>query len=181
MKKLLSILTLGIAVIGLTACGNSKEKTKKEPANKTETLAKPKRSKYYFEDDVLKIRDLKIKIDDAKVIAAGEQGNEYGDKPVLAIWYDTTNLTDKEISPSTAWIAVFNAYQDNNKNQENKLNVAALPDQQFLDSQMQNIKKNGTAKNAIAYTLSDDHTPVTLKATKGVDGEALGQKTYKIK
>ncbi|MEE0002161.1 MAG: DUF5067 domain-containing protein [Weissella confusa] len=56
----------------------------------------------------------------------------------------------------------------------------SLPDQQFLDSQTESIKKGATAKNAIAYSLDDETTPVVLKATKGYDGKLLAKQTIKI-
>lgn len=84
------------------------------------------------------------------------------------------------MDPTSAWMAVFTAIQDNDKNSINELKVASLPDDQYLDSQTETIKKNGTVSNAVAYTLSDTTTPVQLKASKGVDGKVLGTKTYKI-
>lgn len=180
MKKSLTLGAVFVSSLILAACGNGN--TKKDSAsNKTVTVAKPKEDKYYFKNDELRIHDLKIKITNYKVIPVGEKGNEYGKKPVLAIWYKATNLTNKEIDPNTAWMATFEAYQDNNKNRENKLNVGSLPDQKFIDTQQENIKKNGTVENAVAYELDDDKTPVTLKATQGVGGKELGTKTFKIK
>lgn len=180
MKKSLTLGVVFISSLVLGACGNSNTK-KDSSSNKTVTVAKPKMEKYYFKNDELKIHDLKIKITKSKVIPVGEEGNEYGKKPVLAIWYEATNLTNKEIDPNTAWMATFEAYQDNNKNRENKLNVGSLPDQKFLDTQQENIKKNGTVENAVAYELDDNKTPVTLKATQGVGGKELGTKTFEIK
>lgn len=180
MKKSLTLGVVFISSLILAACGNGNTK-KDSSSNKTVTVAKPKEDKYYFKNDELRIHDLKIKITNYKVIPVGEKGNEYGKKPVLAIWYKTTNLTNKEIDPDTAWMATFEAYQDNNKNRENKLDVGSLPDQKFLDTQQENIKKNGTVENAVSYELDDDTTPVTLKATKGFEGRELGTKTFKIK
>ena len=79
----------------------------------------------------------------------------------------------------TAWITVFEAVQDNDPNAVNALNVAGLPDEQFLDSQMQNIKPGGTVANAVAYELDDDTTPVELTA-RDVMGNAYGSQTYEI-
>lgn len=180
MKKSLTLGAVFISSLVLAACGNGN--TKKDSAsNKTATVAKPKTEKYYFKNNELKIHDLKIKITKSKVIPVGEEGNEYGKNPVLAIWYKVTNLTDKKIDPNMAWMSTFEAYQDNNKDRENKLNVGSLPDQKFIDTQQENIKKNGTVENAVAYELDDDKTPVTLKATQGVGGKELGTETFKIK
>lgn len=78
------------------------------------------------------------------------------------------------------WIRYFNAYQDNNPNAENKLNVGSLPDSAFLDSQMSKIKKGGTVSNAMAYELSDTKTPVKLVATTP-GGDEVGSMTIKLK
>ena len=78
-------------------------------------------------------------------------------------------------------MAVFTAIQDNNKNMVNELKVAGHPDDSLIDTQDAKIKKGGTVKNAIAYELSDETTPVTLKATQGMDGKDLGQKNFEVK
>lgn len=136
---------------------------------------------YYFANNVVVTADVKIEITDWKVIPAGESGNEYGDAPVIAFWYSTTNLSGSEsVSPTSAWLAVFTAIQDNNPNMVNKLNVGMLPDSAFLETQTATIKKGGTVDSAIAYTLDDTTTPVTLKATKGILGEDLGEQTFSI-
>ena len=80
-----------------------------------------------------------------------------------------------------AWLAVFTAVQDNDKNMVNELQVAGHPDDSLIDTQDAKIKKGGTVKNAIAYELSDETTPVTLKATQGMDGKDLGQKNFEVK
>ncbi|EWG08352.1 DUF5067 domain-containing protein, partial [Cytobacillus firmus] len=183
MKKsfiLTSVLTLSI----IAGCGNQDEGTKNvsESVNKEETAEntneeKETNNELYFKDNEAKLNDLKIKITKTKVIQVGEKGNEYGEKPVFAIWYEITNLSDKEIDPSMGWMAVFEAVQDNNPNAVNTLEVGGLPDDQFLDSQLETIKKDGTVKNAVAYELDDLETPVTLIATQGVKA---GQNFLKI-
>lgn len=134
-----------------------------------------------FTDGVLTTPDVKIVITKHKIIPAGEKGNEYGDNPVIAFWYKITNLTEKETSPME-WIYIISAYQDNNPNAENELDVAGLPDDRFLDSQSENIKKDGTVENAIAYELDDQTTPVELVANDTLGfGDDLGRVTYELK
>ena len=134
-----------------------------------------------FKDGVLTTSDVKIVITKHEVIPAGKKGNEYGDKPVIAFWYSITNLTDKETSPME-WIYDFSAYQDNNPNAENELDIAGLPDDRFLDSQTENIKKGGTVENAVAYELDDETTPVELVANDSLGfGDDLGRVTYELK
>ncbi|WP_202619115.1 DUF5067 domain-containing protein [Ornithinimicrobium cavernae] len=130
-----------------------------------------------FEDGVLTTPELKIVITDHKVIPVGEEGNEYGDKPVIAFWYETTNLTDEDVSPMD-FIFYFEAYQDNNPNAENTLEVASLPDDRFLDTQMEKIKNGGTVENAMAYELDDETTPVDLVASDFMT--EFGTTTYNL-
>ena len=70
--------------------------------------------------------------------------------------------------------------QDNDPNMENKLQVASLPDEQYLNTQTNTIKKGGTVSNAVAYTLTDTTTPVTLVANQGIAGDELGSQDYAI-
>ncbi|MDF1508904.1 DUF5067 domain-containing protein [Robertmurraya sp. DFI.2.37] len=191
MKKVFVSVFIILLVGFLAACGENEAakqddnevKQEENTANETEvnTDEGNEDEEVYFKDNEVKLIDLKIKITDTKVIQPGETGNEYGEKPVFAIWYDTTNLSGKDINPGTAWIAVFEAIQDNDPNAVNTLDVGSLPDEQFLDSQMQTIKKDGTVKNAIAYELDDLETPVTLVASQGVMGEKLGEQTFNLK
>ena len=177
-KTIINAMVLSALLLGTSACSNSSS-NKSKP--QTESIKKPIQPKYYFKNNVAKIHDLQIKIIKTKIINPGDKGNEFEKKPVIAFWYKATNLTNKKIDPNTAWMAVFEAYQDNNKNRENKLEVAALPDKRFLKSQSDVIKKNGTVENAVAYKLTDKKTPVKLIASKGVNGKTLGTKIYKIK
>ena len=178
--KTKSLALTGLTVLlasTLVGCSNTNYSSKKDSDNNTKTVQVAKKDKYYFKDNKLVIHDLNIQITQTKIIQPGETGNEYGEKPVIAFWYKVTNKTNKEIDAMTAWIAVFKAFQDNNSNTVNELEVASLPDDRFLDTQSQTIKRNGTVENAVAYTLSDTTTPVKLTATKGVDGKKLGSMT----
>ena len=149
--------------------------------NEVEKETAVKEENVYFKDNEVKLVDLKINITDTKVIQPGETGNEYGEKPLFAIWYDTTNLSDKDIDPMTAWMVVFTAVQDNNPNAINELDVGMSPDDSFLDSQSETIKQDGTVKNAVAYELDDLETPVTLIANQGILGDELGRQDFNLK
>lgn len=190
-KRMLAMVFACFMAMALTACGGSGNATstttdsstqvQTAAAEKDTTDSDTSTSEYYFKDNELVSTDVKINITDWKVIPVGDKGNEYGDAPVLAFWYDTTNLTgNDQVTPINAWIAMFTAVQDNDPNMVNTLDVAMLPDEQYLDSQDKQIKKDGTVSNAIAYTLSDDTTPVVLKATRGIGGEELGEQTFDI-
>jgi len=156
----------------------SPDSTSSAPTTGTEGSGSDKPT---FKNGVLTTSEVKIVITKHKIIPVGEKGNEYGDKPVIAFWYKITNLTDKETDP-TDWIFDFSAYQDNNPNAENELDVASLPDDRFLDSQTENIKKGGTVENAVAYELDDLTTPVELVANDSLGfGDDLGRMTFELK
>lgn len=195
MAKTIGLWGIPLLLLLATGCGATEETVTPEDTSKgtpetvtetTEDAAEgtedaPAERDVYFKDGEAKLNDLKIQITETKVIPPGEPGNEYGDKAVLAIWYDTTNLTGKDIDPISAWMVVFEAIQDNDPNAVNTLMVGMLPDEQFLDSQLETIKQDGTVSNAVAYELDDLETPVTLVATQGIGGDELGEQTIEIK
>ena len=180
-KLSLAIAAVGIAAIALVGCsaaGSTAEPTSGSTIAVDAPAAAPADAS--FKDNVLTTKDVVIKITDVKTIPVGEEGNEYGKKPVIAFWYDTTNVSGKEMDPITAWF-LFEAFQDNDPNAENKLSVGSLPDDAFLDSQMNKIKKGGTVPNAIAYELSDTTTPVTLVASTSFGRDEIGSMTIELK
>lgn len=130
---------------------------------------------YYFKDNVLLTDDLKIEITDVKI-----QYDDMWDVDVIAFWYTITNLTDEPMTISMPWMMAFTAVQDNDPDVINELEVGALPDPEFRDSQLEKIKPDGSAQMAIAYQLTDDTTPVTLIATKGMLGDELGRQEYPV-
>jgi len=180
-KRSLTIATVGITVIALVGCssaGSTATPTPGSTAAVNAPAAAPAEAS--FEDNVLTTKDVTIKITDVKTIPVGEKGNEHGKEPVIAFWYDTTNVSGKETDPMTAWIFLFAAYQDNDPNAENKLGVGSLPDAAFLDSQTSKIKQGGTVPNAVAYELSDTTTPVKLVASTILQDE-IGSMTFELK
>jgi len=181
MKKAILILLMLSLLVTLAGCsGDSKESKEKDKVPEQVEPVEKNSKKFYFDGEVAEIEDVKIKITETKVIPVGKKGNEYGEKPVFAIWYETTNKSDKDIDPMIAWLVIFEAVQDNNPNAINTLNVGMLPDDAHSDSQLQTIKKDGTVENSVAYELDDDVTPVTLVASKGMPGEEIGRKDFKI-
>jgi hypothetical protein len=188
MKRWWAAGLLLFAIIGAAGSGTSSDDSQPTVSHNTTQAAQseePAAAKPAaeegptFENGVLTTPDLKIQITRHKVIKAGQKGNEYGEKPVIAFWYKTTNLSGAKVDP-TNFVYHFNAYQDNNPNAENELDVGSLPDDRFLDSQTENIKKGGTVENAAAYELDDLVTPVELVATEGLD-EVIGKATYALR
>lgn len=185
-KSLIPLICALSALTFLGACGSESSDTGSGNFSQTFSPSEgdgaddsPSADDPRFENGVLTTPDLKIQITRYKVIKAGQKGNEYGEKPVIAFWYKTTNLSGAKVDPIVASLS-FTAYQDNNPNAENELNVGLLPDDRFLDSQTENIKKGGTVENAISYELDDLNTPVDLVATEGLD-EVIGKATYTLR
>lgn len=192
MNKSLTITACvaGTSVLLLAGCGAPTASVSSATTTSASTSTSPSEvasesgtptSDSSFINGVLTTPDMKIVIKRHKVIKPGQKGNEYGKKPVLAFWYSTTRLGDKDVDPSTAWIFTFNAFQDNNPNAENKLDIGTLPDDRYLDSQMETIKKGGTVDNAVSYELDDLKTPVDLVAGALFSGDdEIGRMTYQV-
>lgn len=196
-KKIVPVIFAALLAMTLCACSGqetesavssdqvsesvaSESQSTEEPAQEEVESEVTEESGPSFADNVLTLDDYTITITDYKVIQPGETGNEYGEKPVIAFWYDTTNVASAtDLNPMTAWMLVFEAVQDNDPNAVNTLNVGMLPDQQFLDSQMQSIKVGGTVSNAVAYELDDLTTPVTLIA-QDILGSEYGSQEFAV-
>lgn len=198
MKKSLVLLACASGALILSGCGGTTtdsnqsvnagssqtiEAADTSATNTAQSVDTPK-SDSSFVAGVLTTPEIKIEITDHKVIPVGKKGNEYGSKPVIAFWYKTTNLTEKDVEKDISpmnFIYAVEAFQDNNPNAENKLEVGSLPDDKFLDTQMENIKKGGTVANAIAFELDDVKTPVDLVASNDLGMTEIGKITYKLK
>lgn len=192
MKKIVGLGLILAVSFGLSGCGDSgtPDKSSSNSSTKTEESSSvsssvaesstqeskaevsgdfvPTAADATFDGTMLKGNAYSVRITDHKVIQPGETGNEYGENPVIAFWFDTLVSPDfdgsTKISPNTAWISNFKAVQDNDPNMVNELNVASLPDKNHLDSQSAEIKPGGTVASSVAYELTDTETPVTLIA-----------------
>lgn len=136
-------------------------------------------AKSSFADNVLTTDEVKIAITEHKVIAVGEPGNEYGEKPVIAFWYEITNLSGENVTPMN-WIYNITAFQDNNPNSVNQIEIGMLPDERFQETQMETIKQGGTVENAVAYELDDLTTPVDLVASDDLGFTEIGKLTFNL-
>ncbi len=183
LKKVLFIL---IAILLLAACGQDSD-SKSETVEKTSDPVEVEKTEEEpkdigsFDGKVAEDDMVKIEITKMKTLEVGEEGNEYGETPVLAIWYEATNKTDEELDPIGAWFHFFVAVQDNDDDMVNELEVGMLPDESHLDSQMNMIKEGGTVENSIAYELDDLETPVTLIAKEEGFGEEIGREDFEVK
>ena len=185
-KKLLTALMASSLLISgwSTMKEEKKENPVKNETGKDKVNSSSRDGQYTFKDGKVSMEDIDLKITKYKVIPVGAEGNEYGDSPVIAFWYDTTGKSGKDIiNPMSAWFASFpeGAIQDNDKNKVNKLEVAMHPDKNLVKDQMSKIKKDGTLSGAIAYRLTDLTTPVKLTAYKGIGGIELGSQEFAVK
>lgn len=182
-KKMLCAVFAAFMALSMTACGGDSGSTAADNGASSSGAANTSESSDNaagsFVNNVFENSDVKIEITDYKVIPVGEVGNEYGEKPVIAFWYNVTNISGTETDPNSAWIFNLKAIQDNDPNAINELEVGLLPDDAFLDSQTQTIKQGGTVANAVAYELDDTTTPVILVAEDIIFGE-IGRQEFQI-
>lgn len=183
-KKNSAVLAIAVAALLLSGC-SAPEASEPKPETTTAVSSDATEEagtagEASFADNVLSLPEYTIRITDSKMIAVGQPGNEYGEKPVIAFWYEVTNNSDETTDPTTAWIGTFTAIQDNDPNAVNELNVGMLPDAQFGDSQLQDIKKGGTVANAVAYELDDETTPVELLASNDLGMTEIGRATFTL-
>lgn len=178
-------------VVGLCACGGSTDSPTPPATAETEEAAEeqtepvqeeaPVEQGPAFHDGILETGDVRFEITDWKVIPVGQTGNEYGSKPVIAFWYNVTNVSGKQqVTPMASWIAMFQAFQDTDPNLVNELNVGMLPDDAFLYTQMEQIKPGGTTQCAVSYELDSETVPVVLKAGSLFGGPGYGEQTFEI-
>lgn len=182
-KISLGIAAVAVAAMTLVGCSSPAPDKEVPAAGETVAVDAPTEApvaEASFKDSVLTTPEVTIKITEVKTIPVGEKGNEYGQKPVIAFWYEVTNVAGDDVTPSD-WLFNFTAYQDNDPNIENELNVGSLPDEAFLDTQMENIKQGGTVANAVAYELDDITTPVKLVASNDLGMTEIGSMTFELK
>lgn len=179
--KYTSVVPIFVFLLAMTGCSNEANLDEPTPAtsevesdnNQTENpqaeddqIEEETPDSDSFNNGVLATEEITISITDTRVIAPGEDGNLYGDVHVLAVYYDITNLgtTDDSVSPLTAFIFNFEAFQDNDPNRTNSLDQGGVPGDEFRDQQLDDIKPGGTLSHAVAYELDDLETPVELVA-----------------
>lgn len=174
MKKIAMCGVTLALLVGLAGCGHDKAAKSVSSHSQSTTSVKPKKVTATFENNEIKTPALKLKLTKSKVIPVGEVGNENGTKPVLAIWFSATNLSNNKVTARSAWTAIFAAYQKQASNKQ--LKFGAVPDATLKDNF--NIPKGQTTKGAVAYELVNQQTSVTLKA---VAAQTVGNKLFDVK
>ncbi|MBO0439718.1 DUF5067 domain-containing protein [Candidatus Enterococcus ikei] len=178
MKKILCLGVATLCSLTLVACAGNNGSKKSENISDSKKI----QDSTYFKKDTLKINMATLKILSTEVLPADE--NLFRKKPQLAITYEVTNNSDEPISASTIWIACMGLTQDT-ENTTNKLTIGMTPqDEKFIpytEHELDDINPKGIAKAIISYDLDDTETPVLLKATQGIAGKKLGEKTINLK
>jgi len=183
MKKYFMLLLVVLLVLSagmLAGCDEPAETADTAPITTDTPEQDAQNDGSTFENNVLTTPRFVIDITEYRVIQPGDEGNEFGDDPVIAFWFSVTNLTDEELNAGTAWIMTMDAFQDNDPNMENPLEVGLLPDQAFLETQMANIREGGTVEHAVAYILTDEVTPVELVASEDLGITTVGSQIFNI-
>lgn len=189
MKKWVVAILAVVMVFALAACGGKSEESADTDQKSSESKQEQQvnedsnKSSDLFKDGVYEDDDVKIVITKAEVIPEGDTTySKYNlaDGDVICFWYDITNKTSKKVTLDTQWALTFKAVQDNNPNSVNELDTAPLPDESFIDAQMEEIKEGGTVSCCWGYKLDDNETPVTLIA-KDILGNEMGSQNYDVK
>lgn len=155
-----------------------KPKTPTAKPSATTKKAAPKEELNTFANGVLNTADYRFEITGTEVVQPGEKGNIYADGPVMIVKYKLHNKSPKEMT-TLQWNATFQAVQDNDPNVVNTLKTAMYYEETprfFVD-----IKPGGTVESQQVYELTDDVTPVTLKAFAPFTTYKFGEQTYPVK
>lgn len=178
MKKRTLIIGAGILVtLGLAGCGSSANNSSESSTDIKSTVVSSSQSQYGYKDDELKLHDLTLKITKIELVKPGSQ--DYNNKWRLAVYYDLTNNTDKDINPLTA-ASLMSAVQDTNGSQVDNLEVGVnlMKNKDLTDKQSDQIKKGCTAPGCIVYDLTNNTDKVTLNFEN--NGTKCGSKTIDL-
>lgn len=183
MNKTAAILTTLALSLSLAACGNGNDDKKDDKnENKTEKSVdksdNSKKSAIGFKDDTLTIEQGIIKLKKSEIVDTSEGKS-------IVITFDYTNKSDEPQEAFLVFLACFNLTQEDDTAVHDLETAVGLYDVEGYNQLDKNvslsIKPGKTIEGAVAYTLKDDKSDVTLTATQGAMGDKLGTKTYKIK
>lgn len=163
MKKIFALALTLIAVISLSGCSGQNKSSSDTPS---------------FRKNFLQVKNFQLKITKTAVIPAGETGNEFGKKPIFALWYTIKNTGNHKVSPVSA-ASVLRAYQP--AKSKKQLVAAPLPDQDLAPKYKVAIEKNQSAKGSMAWNLYDTKSPIKIHGVKAGTNQIIGVQTYSIK
>ena len=181
IKKMLVLALVFALVFALCACGAAAPETKATPEPTAEPTPEPTvepKPNAMFDGMVYEDDEARIEIIGCEILEVGSEYNKYGDVPLVCFKFNVTNLSDGDVSASGKWIDTFRAYQDNDPNFLNELNVGSQENIAYHDTAFASIKKGGTVESVMTYELDDEETPVTLVAS--YRWEEIGSKDFDI-
>lgn len=152
MKKLLTVITLGVVAVSLVACGGGE--TKEASGNTgatTGAMAATTTAQAPKADGQLGNYVVKIK-------SSEQFKTSYEGKQALKVIVDFTNNSDEAVAFDLATMA--KAFQDGIE-LDQAFDVAKLG-----DNQSKQIKKGATIEVAIAFELSNQESPVEVEITE---------------
>lgn len=176
MRKL--AMMISIIIIFLAACGN-KEAGKN--SNQLEAKKAEEKKIEKLHNNTAEANGVKVKVIKTEVIPLGKE--EFQKKPLLVINYEVTNNSDREVTPSTGWYDIFQAYQDS-ENSQKRLNTGVSMNEEIQkewNKQNDIIKKGSTVSSVSIYELENNTNDVLLKAKNIYTNTDLGEIKVNIK
>ena len=147
-KKLLAFALVFALVFALCACGAAAPETKATPEPTADPTAEPTPEPTEeptpaatFDGTVYEDDEARIEIIGYEILEVGSEYNKYGDVPLICFKYTVTNLSGGDISAASKWMFNFRAYQDNNPNFLNALDIGMQSNADYYDTEYEQIKK----------------------------------------
>ena len=156
------ITALGITSLALAGCSGDAAPSADGESSVQEVEVAGESSPSTFADGVFESSLLSIRITDTRMIPPGDEGNEFGEAPVMAFWYETTNVSGQAVDPLTAWLTHVRARQDTGDGALVELTLAMAPDPSLMATQTDPIEAGATVANAVGYRLENDSLPVEV-------------------
>lgn len=169
------LIALGLAAVALTGCSAGSDESLDGEHSVQEVEVPGETGPSTFADGTFASSLITIEITDWVVIPLGEPGNEFGDGPVMAFWYETTNLAGQETDPLTAWLTHFRVSQTIGTDAPTELTLSAAPDPALMATQTMPIAAGAAVPNAVGYRLLDQSAPVELIAVDTLVNELGSQ------
>lgn len=189
LKKGILVTMATVMAFSIIGCGDSTSSSSLDSSSSSisesittdssQEVDTPQQENGSFANNELVTDDFKLVIKEHKVISPGDEGNKEGKNPIIAFWYDVTNLkSDESISGDVSWIGYLQAIQ-NHTTKATTLVVAPSPDPTLADSDLEQVQPGDTGSFAIAYELINIKSPVLLKAN-ALGLTELGEQLFEI-
>lgn len=183
-KGILVIAATGLVGLSLAACGHGSivnpphgkvvvlSSSSSSTTNSSSSATSSQTTNTSFNNDVIKINDVQIKITNMVIVRHSAATNN---KTLLRLTYEMTNYRNQKLRP--AMITQFlSAYQTiNDKTQKLSTGVTIHQDKQLASQQNNTIAKNKTTKGVITFELVNYDSNVKLVAKD--DNHQIGTET----